>query len=199
MADTGWKSPQATGGVYNDFTTPANAYTSNNQYASRLMADGFTYRQSYSNFDFGIPAGATINGIEVKIEGYSSTQIVLWHFIHSTSGGQDGSDTITHHTSEDTQIIGGPTDLWSCSWVSSDFSDGNFYMYFMTDSDGTDGISLYIDQVQVKVYYTEGTNQKINIGDSWKDIESMKINIGDSWKDVESIKINVGDTWKTVF
>jgi len=44
-----------------------------------------------------------------------------------------------------------------------------------------------------------GTNMKINIGDTWKDVDSMKINIGDTWKDVSEVKQNIGDTWKTVF
>lgn len=44
-----------------------------------------------------------------------------------------------------------------------------------------------------------GTNMKINIGDTFKDVDSMKINIADTWKAVESVKINVGDSWKTVF
>ena len=44
-----------------------------------------------------------------------------------------------------------------------------------------------------------GTNMSINIGDSWKDVNSAKINISDSWKAVDAIKINVGDTWKDVF
>lgn len=44
-----------------------------------------------------------------------------------------------------------------------------------------------------------GTNTQINIGDTWKEVESIKINIGDSWKDVESAQINIGDSWKTIY
>lgn len=50
----------------------------------------------------------------------------------------------------------------------------------------------------VYAVYEKGLNLKINIGDTWKGVDSMKINIGDVWKDVDSIKINVGDTWKTI-
>ena len=39
----------------------------------------------------------------------------------------------------------------------------------------------------------------INIGDTWKAIESMSINIGDAWKTVTEVKINIGDAWKTVY
>lgn len=44
-----------------------------------------------------------------------------------------------------------------------------------------------------------GTNMEINIGDTWKDVDSIKINIGDTWKDVTKVQINIGDAWKDVF
>lgn len=43
------------------------------------------------------------------------------------------------------------------------------------------------------------TNIKINIGDVWKDVDSVKVNIGDAWKDVVEMKINIGDSWKTIY
>lgn len=47
--------------------------------------------------------------------------------------------------------------------------------------------------------FTVLTNTKINIGDVWKDVDSIQINISDTWKDVAEIKQNIGDVWKTVF
>lgn len=44
-----------------------------------------------------------------------------------------------------------------------------------------------------------GTNIKLNIGDSWKDVTKIQINIGDSWKNVTKAQVNIGDTWKTIF
>ena len=49
----------------------------------------------------------------------------------------------------------------------------------------------------LEVVYTNP--MKINISDSWKDIESMKININDEWKNVEEVKININNVWKTVY
>ena len=40
---------------------------------------------------------------------------------------------------------------------------------------------------------------QINIGDVWKDVDTIQINVGDVWKDVTKMEVNVGDTWKTVF
>jgi len=40
---------------------------------------------------------------------------------------------------------------------------------------------------------------KINIGDSWEDLDSIQINIGDAWKDVVEAYINIGDAWKKFY
>ena len=50
------------------------------------------------------------------------------------------------------------------------------------------------------VYTTAvGTNMKINIGDTFKDVDSLKINIGGAWKDVTKVQQNIGGVWKDVF
>ena len=40
------------------------------------------------------------------------------------------------------------------------------------------------------------SDNKINISDSWKGINTIQINIGDDWKDVSEAYINIGDVWK---
>jgi hypothetical protein len=69
------------------------------------------------------------------------------------------------------------------------FDDMAFFNRALTsDEVGT----LYSDGVT-------GTNMQINIGDTWKTVDSMQINIGDSWKAVTKAQINIGDTWKSIF
>lgn len=69
-ADTGWLSPStnpANSGVAN----PTNVYSSNNV---RANYDNGGDNAQYGNFSITtIPVGATINGIEVRIEGYRSS------------------------------------------------------------------------------------------------------------------------------
>jgi hypothetical protein len=73
----------------------------------------------------------------------------------------------------------------------------SLYDPWAADSTQSDGavVAFYA------VYETSaaGTNTKINISDSWKDVSEIKINIGDVWKDVNKIQVNIGDVWKTVF
>ena len=66
-----------------------------------------------------------------------------------------------------------------------------------TDSSGAYRVAIYA--VWSDTAPATGTNMKINIGDSFKDVDALKINIGDSWKAVTSVKQNIGDSWKTVF
>ena len=63
------------------------------------------------------------------------------------------------------------------------------------DSSGTRTFSIYAT-------YTPGaagTNIKINISDTWKDVSEIKINISDVWKSVAGASANIGDVWKKVF
>ena len=155
LSDTGYKSATATGGTYNDWTNPTNAYTSNNQYASAV----FSYvKQSYEDFDFGVPSGATINGIQIQVEGYTSAPSLAAQYftVYSTSEAEGKGKIWDLPTSEGTITMGGSDDLWGTSWISSDFSDANFYFYIMTAS-GPDIYTAYVDHLQIKVYYTEIT------------------------------------------
>lgn len=211
MADTGYRSPgtmaddAAVGTI--PWANPNNAKASNNTYA---LAAGLPFNPTYShylkatNFGFAIPAGATIDGIKVQIErkpgGASQVndyqvRIVKWDGgIGTTDRGLPGywSTTEAYYT------YGGSSDLWGETWTPARINDVDFgaalsvYLEIL-------GIA-YVDHIRIKVYYTEpSTNMKINIGDVWKDVDSIKINVGDSWKTVTKIQINIGDSWKTVF
>ena len=92
------------------------------------------------------------------------------------------------------------------SWVQSRLSANWLGIQFSVL--GYDNVSLASKEYSGGAYKAElvvtySTSppaiMKINIGDSWKEVDAMKINIGDTWKDVVSVKQNIGDTWKTVF
>jgi hypothetical protein len=66
---TGLKSPSSHS--IDEFSDPANAYASDNSRARALIDN----EQSYSGFAFGVPIGATIDGIAVSIEAKRDTSI----------------------------------------------------------------------------------------------------------------------------
>ena len=214
MADTGFLTPSATGHAgTNDFTTPENAYASDNSYAVETTNG---HDQDYYNFSLGIPAGATDFSVEVTLEGLANGTIVINGdnvaikvdlSIDGSTYGTKIQRIFAVGTSEQTQTWGGSSTAgdgtyWGLTFTEGGFSDANFRARVEMDrrTGGATGFSL--DQIRVKVYYTEaatGTNMQINVGDVWKAVPAAKINVGDVWKDVAGIQINVGDVWKTVF
>lgn len=69
---------------------------------------------------------------------------------------------------------------------------------------GQDADGLAYSKDGTPFWFTEeasvsGTNMQINIGDTWKTVDSMQINIGDTWKPVTQALINIGDVWKSIF
>ena len=125
MADTGWKSPSSTGlrGTNDNWSTPTEAYSSNDQYATRTDNGSSDQDQTYEDFTFGVPVGATIDGIEVAIEAKASENvslnITIWNV--SDTGGWSSSESQSLTTGESIQYDGGATAKWGATWIPSDF------------------------------------------------------------------------------
>ncbi len=162
-ADTGLQVPIQN--ANNGWTNPGNAYASDN---NRTVANSGNDEVEYYGFDFSaIPAGATINGIEVLIEGYQEgggtprqADISLsWNGgSNFTTGAGTGVKTTnmpgTTAGAEALRTFGGPADTWNRTWSASDFT--NFRV--LVDANlGSNGSDLLIDQIRVRVTYTSDT------------------------------------------
>lgn len=158
--DTGWKDPTAnaadTGGNGDGFElSPENAYSDDTAVASNMNGVGDRHR--YYGYDFGLPGGATITGIEVRLDWYVSSaagapklQVELswdggisWTSAKQTSNGK---------TVEQTHILGGPTDTWGRSWTVDELSNANFRVRITCIIQGQQEPNYYLDWVAVKVY-----------------------------------------------
>lgn len=191
------------------WTTPTYIYTSNNTYANvRLYEadDNVSHYLRATTFGFTIPGGATIDGIKVEFEKKSSEYPDMWD--ESVKIVKAGSEQGTQKATSadwpltDTYIsYGGASDKWGLTWTPAQINASNFGVSIAAVYYGYEESSrAYVDHVRITVYYTvTGTNMKINIGDSWKEVTEIKINIGDSWKTVTKAQINIGDVWKTIF
>lgn len=162
MADTGAKVLTA---VVDDGTPYWSGVTVGN-----LNADDGNYASTSTNatfiigsFDFGVPAGATINGIKVDVTGSNATgsYTVNYSVQLSGDGGSTASDTYSDtftSATDATDTLGGATDLWDTvsgyTWTASSFSNANFLLA-LARTGGTFG--LRIDLVTVTVYYTATT------------------------------------------
>ena len=156
----GWKSPTATGKLDNEWTNPAYAYSSDNNYASAI---GTSLDQDYYNFNFNLPNGAIPTGVQVRVEGHpwedgngvhdSRILVYLWSASKASWVRETGTVWWSFNNVGDTIITkpAGTSDLWSMGG-KSDFDNNNFKLKIATFSNA---YGAYIDGVWAKVYYTE--------------------------------------------
>jgi hypothetical protein len=135
--DTGWVSPTAnaadTGGDNNGFeVSPTNAYADDSNYARNM--DGAGDRHRYYNYNLNIPAGATIIGIQVRLDwwldstsGTNSMSVELsWDGGTSwTAAKQDSTESTSQHRfvlGGDDSLYDGGDSAWSYEYYSGRFT-----------------------------------------------------------------------------
>ena len=151
--DSGFLSPSASSN--SGWSNPNYAFVSDN---NRAVANSDSDIVRYYNFNFSIPTGSVINGIEVQVEGYTANsrqaQISLsWNGSSYTFGSGIKTTNMpgTTAVAEDIRTFGGSTDTWNRTWIPGDFTNANFRVRLDANSSSGD---LNIDHVRVKVYYT---------------------------------------------
>jgi len=151
--ETDWKSPSATGEDYDQWTDPMNAFISNNSYATENIPGE---AQDWYNFNLDVPNGATINGINVTIEGYASS-IAGVDVSLSWNGGDDYTAVKSNSwgSTEANKTFGGSADDWgrTTPWLSDDFKNSNFRVKLARSAQNP-GVILNIDHISIKVYFT---------------------------------------------
>ncbi|MFA5024974.1 MAG: choice-of-anchor K domain-containing protein [Candidatus Shapirobacteria bacterium] len=135
----------------NNVLNPNNGWISDNLYAE------FDHRNDSAEYGFpntGVPTGATIEGIEVYVEGLTTGRdfdISLWN----QSDGSDeytSSKTADLNSSETTVTLGSSTEKWGKTWTPADF-DTNFKVVVDANS-SISGDTAKLDMVKVKVYFS---------------------------------------------
>ena len=127
-----------------------------------------------TNFGFAIPAGATINGIEVEINAkrvdYNTPpnyakdyRLSLTRNWNGAAEATDYASATEYPTTAATRTYGGPTDLWGSAWSAAEINGINFGIglsswYYSYNSKGTIRYSTaYVDFIRMTVYYTESS------------------------------------------
>ena len=154
----------AISGSNSSWTSITNANSSDDVYvvtAANLPHNGdFTDYLNITNFQFNIPLGSTISGIEVNVERSdingkskdSKVSIIKGGSITTLNKAQNPAWSGT----DNVQNYGGNTDLWSNTWNVSDVNSTGFGFAFSAKRTGGGGqpTSSKIDQVYITVYYT---------------------------------------------
>ena len=171
MADTGWIFPGTAVGDRGagdaDWSNPDNIKIDDGSDASVNLGGGPTEDSrglAASNFDFSsIPSGATIDGIEVRVEDYlvagggvsvdwSNCRLIL---ADDSDGSENKeSELLDPSFSDQTDEAGGASDLWGETITRADVQDVDFGFFVgVTLVAGTP--TTHVDSMQMKVFYTE--------------------------------------------
>src|SRR3989338_787578 len=157
-ADTGFMSPAVTGTNHADWSTPANAFASDDAYATET-SEGED--QSYENFGFSVPVGSLIHGVEMNVEAKSADtsgcriEAQVFSASDNSHGSFQNSSSVTG--SDAVYTLGSSSTLWGSTWLASDFDNANFHAQVQFDdvpSSSCGATTFSIDHVRVKVYYT---------------------------------------------
>jgi len=171
ILNTGFLSPSdnaaGAGGDNNGFqTNPSYAYSSNNLYAvdtnsgtgtSTLCTSTTKDRHVYSSYNFNLPSGATVLGIEVKLEGKvdSTSGIPKFCVMLSWDGGASWSSaqtTTTLSKTDTTYTLGGAANTWGRTWGYGEFTNANFLVRIIPIASSTVR-DFSLDWVAVQVTY----------------------------------------------
>jgi len=142
---------------------PTNILTVGSPYASVQLSDvfGSSFLQG-SNYGFSIPDNATILGIEVIVNKFTSAgsgtivdaSVCLLKNYHVTGVGRE--DGTTPWPSSMTVVVyGGPADLWGSTWTPAEINAAGFAVDLSgRGTTSTASRTAYVDYIQVRVTYT---------------------------------------------
>lgn len=159
MSATAWTGPGTaqnidTGGA--TWASTSNALSSNNVYATCDIDDGGD-NLYVSNFGFSssIPTDAEIDGVEVKVHGYSSKTGVCDVFLTSNGSTALGSTLRETSTTSETEIsFGSSSTLWGATLTDDIVNATAFGVSINFPKNG--GTIAYVDYVEIRITYTGG-------------------------------------------
>lgn len=172
--DTGFKNPSANTAVTNSAgdnngfqSNPSRAYTDNSRYAvdtdsgngiGTSCIGNDKDKHIFYNYDFSIPSGSTINGIEVQLDAWADniTGSPKMCVQLSWDGGATWTttqSTATLTTSQGRYTLGSPSDTWGRSWSNTNLSNSNFRLRIINVA-SDNSRDFYLDWAAVKVYYS---------------------------------------------
>ncbi len=136
------------------FAVDTNSGTSTSTSCTSTAKD----RHVLSNFGFSIPAGSTIQGIEVKLNSKvdSTTGSPRFCVQLSWNGGSSWTTALTSgtiSTAETIYIVGGVTNTWGRTWTNNDFTNANFRVRLVMIASNTSR-DFSLDWVGVQVRHS---------------------------------------------
>ena len=133
-----------------------NSGTNNNASCTDKGKD----KHQFYNFNVNLPVGATIKGIEVRLDAFadsttSSPKICVQLSWDGGTTWTSAKQTSTLTTSEATYILGGPLDTWGRTWTLANLSNTNFRVRVIdiASTSGATSRDFSLDWITVRVSY----------------------------------------------
>jgi hypothetical protein len=154
------------------WNAPGRITTDDNSYSEILGGSVTSNYLRASNFGFAIPAGATIDGIEARIERKSifggpdglDNSIKLFN-ASGVAAGNEKSTGAAWPSSTTVTTLGGATDLWGLTPSEADVEDIDWGWAI---SGTTVDSWLQVDLMEMKVYYTLAGGFIKPVGDNFR-------------------------------
>lgn len=142
--------------AYGDDTLNAVDTDSGNSTSTSYTNSGKDKHRFY-NFDFVIPDGATIRGVEVRLDARAdSTSGSPKIYVQLSGDGgatwTTAKSTATLGTTMKSYTLGSATDTWSKTWGVSNFTNTNFRVRLINVASNTSR-DFYLDWVAVRVHH----------------------------------------------
>jgi len=199
------RSPTANNG---SFSTPTGPYADGGSSASGT--NNQVHR--YYGYDFSsIPAGATIDGIEVRVDAWVDAAWSVWIF---SAGGYldvelswDNGSTWTSSNkstgnlteSENDIYLGGSNDLWGHAWTREEIANNFRVRLVATEWNSFGSNTVNVDWLPVTVYYTTTAALSVSIDDIYlSDLTVTQSDLDDWFGDSASMLASMGSFDVTV-
>lgn len=150
-------------GGSNTWTLPSSAvFSSNDTRASvTVTGSGVTYWLHATDFGFSIPSTATILGVEVGIEKYSTDLQGRDKGVRLVVSGSRAGDSKPAAGfwpdgagNEAYTTYGGSTDTWGATLTPAIINASNFGVGIYADHGQPTAGSFFVDHIRIKVYYS---------------------------------------------
>ena len=154
-----------------DWTDPGNITTVGAPYATAVLTAraASEYLQG-TDYGFGIPASATIDGITVSIRrmdspGNGARDVELYLLKAGAIVGSSRARSANWPTSMAVATYGGPADLWGTTWTPADINDAGFGVSLSAyNKHPTNAATATVDYMQITVTYTSPTTLTVSPG-----------------------------------
>ena len=153
MASVTLSPTTATGSFW---TNPTNITAQDSVYATTTIFTSPSFALVGTYPGASIPSGSVIDGIEVMIRRYASSNGANTNtYAVTLPKGTPKNGSPPWPNTPGNETFGGPTDLWGTTWTPADFNSSFNVQFKIAKSTGTTG--AYVDYMSVTIYYTPGT------------------------------------------